>query len=310
MINEKVMFQGGIRMRRDNKNRSNNEKGESNQAIYISISILTVAIVAFVISFIFYGNYADNNFEVGRTDINNNLNKSEEGTNYLDERIELQTAETSSSIGKSVNEIENNTLETSQTENLEEINKIAVNTSAKEAEHEEEKRQEEVKQNVEERKTETNNIAEEAEVETTNIEEKVENPTFEMPVQGEIIKEYAKDNLTYSNTLKEWTTHNGIDIKADKTAVVNTSAEGKVKAIKNDPRYGITVIVEHANGFQTVYANLLSTEFVVEGEELQKGQAIGTVGNTATFEIADDTHLHFEILKDGEYLDPELYITD
>jgi len=37
MINEKVMFQGGIKMRRDNKNKSNNEKGESNQAIYISL---------------------------------------------------------------------------------------------------------------------------------------------------------------------------------------------------------------------------------------------------------------------------------
>jgi len=310
MINEKVMFQGGIKMRRDNKNKSNNEKGESNQAIYISISILTVAIVAFVVSFIFYGNYADNNFEIGRTDTNNNLNRIQEGTNYLDERIELQTAETSSSLGKSVNEIENNSIKTKQTENIEEINKIAVNTSAKEAKREEEKRQEEVKQKVEEKKKETNTPAQEAEVETTNVEEKVENPTFEMPVKGEIMKEYAKDNLVYSDTLKEWTTHNGIDIKAEKTTVVNTSAEGKVKAIKNDPRYGITVIVEHANGFQTVYANLLSTEFVVEGEELEKGQAIGTVGNTATFEIADDTHLHFEILKDGEYLDPELYITN
>jgi len=310
MINVKVMFQGGIKMRRDNKNKSNNEKGESNQAIYISISILTVAIVAFVVSFIFYGNYADNNFEIGRTDTNNNLNRIQEGTNYLDERIELQTAETSSSLGKSVNEIENNSIKTKQTENIEEINKIAVNTSAKEAKREEEKRQEEVKQKVEEKKKETNTPAQEAEVETTNVEEKVENPTFEMPVKGEIMKEYAKDNLVYSDTLKEWTTHNGIDIKAEKTTVVNTSAEGKVKAIKNDPRYGITVIVEHANGFQTVYANLLSTEFVVEGEELEKGQAIGTIGNTATFEIADDAHLHFEILKDGEYLDPELYITN
>ena len=41
---------------------------------------------------------------------------------------------------------------------------------------------------------------------------------------------------------------------------------------------------------------------------IKQGQTIGTVGNTATFEIADDPHLHFEILKDGEYVDPNLYI--
>ena len=83
---------------------------------------------------------------------------------------------------------------------------------------------------------------------------------------------------------------------------------GTVKSIKNDPRYGLTVVVEHANGFQTVYSNLLSSEFVVEGENIEKGQAIGTVGNTAVFEIADEPHLHFEILKDNIQVDPSLYI--
>ena len=121
-------------------------------------------------------------------------------------------------------------------------------------------------------------------------------------------KEYAKDNLIYSETLEEWVTHYGIDIKADKTTVVKASAGGTIKSIKNDPRYGITVTIEHDNGYQSVYANLLTAEFVKEGEKVEQGQTIGTVGNTATFEIADDPHLHFEILKDGEYVDPSLYI--
>ena len=107
------------------------------------------------------------------------------------------------------------------------------------------------------------------------------------------------DNLVYSNTLQEWTVHTGIDIKADKTTVVKAAEAGTVKTIKNDPRYGLTIIVEHENGFQTVYANLLTSEFVVEGEKVEKGQSLGTVGNTAAFEIADEPHLHFEILKDS-----------
>ena len=123
--------------------------------------------------------------------------------------------------------------------------------------------------------------------------------SFEKPVEGDIIREFAKDNLVYSQTLEEWTTHNGIDIKADKTTVVKSAEAGTVKSIKNDPRYGLTVVIEHANGFQTVYSNLLTSEFVVEGEVVEKGQSIGTVGNTAAFEIADEPHLHFEIIKDG-----------
>lgn len=132
--------------------------------------------------------------------------------------------------------------------------------------------------------------------------------SFQKPVEGDIVREFAKDNLIYSPTLEEWVTHTGIDIKADKTTVVKSAEAGTVKSIKNDPRYGLTVVVEHANGFQTVYSNLLSSEFVVEGEKIEKGQAIGTVGNTAVFEIADEPHLHFEILKDNTQVDPSLYI--
>ena len=129
-----------------------------------------------------------------------------------------------------------------------------------------------------------------------------------MPVTGEIVKEFANNKLVYSSTLDVWATHNGIDIKADKTTVVKASAEGKVASIKNDPRYGLTVIIEHVNGYKTVYANLLSTEFVVEGETVKQGQSIGTVGNTASFEISDEPHLHFELLKENEQQDPELFL--
>ena len=114
--------------------------------------------------------------------------------------------------------------------------------------------------------------------------------------------------MVYSDTLQEWTTHTGIDIKADKTTVVKSAEAGIVKTIKNDPRYGLTVIVEHENGFQTVYSNLLTSEFVVEGEKVEKGQSLGTVGNTAAFEIADEPHLHFEILKDSVQVDPNIYL--
>ena len=131
---------------------------------------------------------------------------------------------------------------------------------------------------------------------------------FAYPVEGEISREFSVENLIYSETLEEWTIHQGIDIQADRTTVVKAAEDGTVVAIKNDPRYGLPVIIEHENGFKTIYSNLLTTEFVSEDEKIEKGQSIGTIGNSAVFEISDEPHLHFEMLKDGEYVDPTLYL--
>ena len=146
-------------------------------------------------------------------------------------------------------------------------------------------------------------------IEKTNVEpEIVKDPEFIIPVEGEISRGFAKDSLIYSETLEEWITHFAIDIKADRTTVVKSAEKGTVKFIKNDPRYGLSIVIEHVNGFETVYSNLLTTEFVTEGEKVEKGQSIGTVGNSASFEIADEPHLHFEIIKDGENVDPNIYL--
>lgn len=131
---------------------------------------------------------------------------------------------------------------------------------------------------------------------------------FQAPVAGEIIKDFAIDNLIYSTTLEEWTTHSGIDIKAEKTSVVAAAETGTVESIKNDPRFGLTIIISHENGFKTIYSNLLTTEFVSENEVVEKGQTIATVGETASFEVADESHLHFEIYKDGTPVNPTIYL--
>lgn len=174
---------------------------------------------------------------------------------------------------------------------------------------------EEVKEDINNNAIEETAVTEENLIEETQTPE-IEEPKevvkkelhFAYPVEGEIIREFAMEKLIYSPTLDEWTTHQGFDIKADRTTVVKAAEEGTVVAIKNDPRYGLTIIIEHQDGFKTVYSNLLTTEFVSEDEHVEKGQTIGTVGNSAVFEIADEPHLHFEIIKDGEYLNPEEYL--
>lgn len=130
---------------------------------------------------------------------------------------------------------------------------------------------------------------------------------FMVPVEGEIAKDFSDSSLVYSETLEEWTVHLGVDIKSERGSAVVASESGQVESIKNDPRYGTTVTIVHANGFKTIYSNLLSADFVTEGQDIEKGQTIGSVGDNAAFEIADEPHLHFEMKKDGETVNPSNY---
>lgn len=287
-------------MRRDNNRRlfNLNSDDETKKMLYISGGILAIAILAFIITFIVYGNMLKNDDELAKINSKSitDLGKVSTGT---------QIEETSSSIGKSVNEVKedmNNTVN-----NEDNSTKIAINTSNMEKDNKSNQNAlNSENTNSTESKTSSNSISQNQNANSKPKEEK--EPSFAKPVQGKITKDFAKDTLIYSETLKEWITHMGIDIKADKTTVVKSAEEGTIKSIKNDPRYGITVVIEHAKGYTTIYSNLLTAEFVKEGEKVTKGQTIGTVGNTATFEIADEPHLHFEILKDGEYVDPNLYL--
>lgn len=209
-----------------------------------------------------------------------------------DDNFEAVSIDVGKSVNEAANELNESTENSTKTETKNE-NKI-VNSSSNTTKNTKEK-EEKSKNNTSQLQNTTSN---------TDTETKKEEIKFSAPIKGEILREFASDSLVYSNTLDEWITHNGVDIKADKTSVVKASCKGKVVSIKNDPRYGLTVIVSHEGGYQTLYANLLTAEYVVEGEELEEGQTIGTVGNSAAFEISDEYHLHFEVSKDGEYLNP------
>ena len=248
----------------------------------ISYAVMAAIIVAIIIiSLLLYSQKINNDVKDETMTLDEMTDIIGE-TNESNEEIESASTE----IGKTVEESENAEQESVQ-------NEVTQNTSINEI--------------IESSSVSTNttqNTTSETTEETTEVKELI----FQKPVEGEIVREFAQDNLVYSETLEEWVTHNGIDIKADKTTVVKAAEAGVVKSIKNDPRYGLTIVIEHDNTYQTVYSNLLTSEFVVEGETVEKGQSIGTVGNSAVFEIADEPHLHFEILKDSIAIDPSIYI--
>jgi len=154
----------------------------------------------------------------------------------------------------------------------------------------------------------SNSIKKSADTEASQTVSAAVNKTFSMPVFGEICFEYAQDKLVYSKTLDEWRAHPGIDLKADRAAPVKVVADGVVTEIKNDPRYGVTIIVDHLNGLKTVYANLAKGDMVTPNQKVKQGEVIGAVGNTASFEAADPPHLHFEVLKKNKNVNPSDYL--
>ncbi len=132
--------------------------------------------------------------------------------------------------------------------------------------------------------------------------------TFIMPVFGQISLEYAKDKLVYSKTLEDWEIHSGVDIACEKGTPVKAVADGYISEIKNDPRYGATIIIEHPNGLKTVYSNLSESNVVSPNQKIASGDIIGCIGDTAIFESAEQSHLHFEVLKNNENVNPESYL--
>lgn len=96
--------------------------------------------------------------------------------------------------------------------------------------------------------------------------------------------------------------HEGIDLTTDPSfGAILATAPGTVSGVwEKHPRYGRIVYIEHANGFSTRYAHM-SRISVRYGEEVDKGQVIGYIGGSG---LSDGVHLHYEIRKNGEPIDP------
>ena len=129
-----------------------------------------------------------------------------------------------------------------------------------------------------------------------------------MPVNGKVIKPFSGGELVKSETLGVWKTHDGVDLAADTGTAVRAMNRGRVTQVKEDPLWGYTVAIDHGSGIMSFYYNLSSAVAVSEGDEVEAGQTIGAVGDTAEIEAAEASHLHFALKRGGEWIDPVSYI--
>jgi murein DD-endopeptidase MepM/ murein hydrolase activator NlpD len=103
----------------------------------------------------------------------------------------------------------------------------------------------------------------------------------------------------------EWEFHNGLDVRAPIGTPLYAAEKGVITETAELDNYGIIVILKHRGGYETRYAHL-NEVYVKEGDSVERGFMIGRSGNTG---ISTGPHLHFEIRRNGETVDPVKFVS-
>lgn len=155
------------------------------------------------------------------------------------------------------------------------------------------------------------NLEEDKENENKNKEENLsqmdqdvkyikENYNFIKPINGKVTSRFGDREVLITGMTSD---HKGIDIAANKGTSIEAAIDGQVEEASKNSKYGNFIKVK-TDDVLTVYAHCNKVN-VSNGENIKKGDVIGTVGSTG---IATGPHLHFEIRLDNRYIDPSLII--
>ncbi len=137
------------------------------------------------------------------------------------------------------------------------------------------------------------------------VEESTEAKTviFYSPLSIAITKDYSMGVPVFSQTMKDYRTHNGVDFTGIKGENVKTTGEGTVVSVTKDAIWGNTVTIDHHNGITSAISGLADEALVSTGTEVYTGTIIGTVGDIP-IESADSPHVHLEMRVNGQLVDP------
>ena len=124
---------------------------------------------------------------------------------------------------------------------------------------------------------------------------------LDWPVEGTIVYRFGRDTLPSGGIIR-W---NGVGIAAKVGTPVKAVEAGKVRLVGQFGTYGLTIVLEHGNGYYSVYSHLETAE-VKLGAAVSKGGEIGTVGGANS---DYGPHLHFEIRGENQIaLDPTTWL--
>lgn len=127
-------------------------------------------------------------------------------------------------------------------------------------------------------------------------------PTIIPTDEGQITSKFGnrKDPFNFKKTF-----HSGIDIAAPMNTPIFAAADGKITFADRNGGYGLTIIIDHHNTYETLYAHLNEIDVKV-GDQVKKGDIIGKMGSTGR---STGVHLHYEIKRNGQHIDPYMFMT-
>jgi len=124
------------------------------------------------------------------------------------------------------------------------------------------------------------------------VEKLLGNAKFEWPIKGKVTQEYKGEE------------HHGVDVAGKVGDKIKATRPGKVKSVGNDDIYGMFVIIDHGNGWESLYGHC-SKILVAEGDMVLGNDKICLVGSTGK---SSGPHLHFEIRVNSKPVNPAEYL--
>lgn len=128
-------------------------------------------------------------------------------------------------------------------------------------------------------------------------------PKIVMPINGaQVGMDYADSRLVKWDTLDLWQWHPAVDFVG--SGDVMAISDGKVTNVEKTTMDGNVVTITHADGYVSIYKSLGNDITVKKGDTVKAGDKIGTTSSSMMSELNTGAHLHFELKKNGKYVDP------
>ncbi len=125
--------------------------------------------------------------------------------------------------------------------------------------------------------------------------------TYVFPLGNTLLKPFSAGAPVYSETMKDWRTHDGADFVGENGQEVRALADGTVTEVKTHPLWGGCVTIDHGLGVMSHYYGVEPS--VKKGSTVTVGRPIGALA-TSPCEAGERPHLHLEITVDGVRVDP------
>ena len=128
------------------------------------------------------------------------------------------------------------------------------------------------------------------------------------PIAGNILMDFSMDKTVYFSTLDQYKYNPAIIIEGSVDQSVLSAASGKVISIENVDETGTTITMDIGSGYQVIYGQIKEPA-VQQGDYVQAGALIGYVAEPTRFYSKEGSNLYFQVLKDGESINPKELLT-